>query len=84
MPKSPSDVKNVWSMRISYVRPLWPSGPGSHGPRSAYAMNPSASTGRAIPSVRRVASSTSATITVATMRSITLNGCAVGNRSVTY
>ena len=32
MPKSPSLVKNVWSIRISYVSPLWRSTPGSQGP----------------------------------------------------
>ena len=32
MPKSPSVVNTVWSIRISYVSPLWRSGPGIHGP----------------------------------------------------
>ena len=34
MPKSPSVVNAVWSIRISYVSPLWRSGPGIHGPPS--------------------------------------------------
>ena len=45
-------------------------------------MKQSASTGRAMPSVRRVASSTSTTTTVATVMSIAVSGCAVGKRSV--
>ena len=42
------------------------------------------STGRAGPSVRRVASSTSSTTTVPTTMSSGLSGWAVGNRVVTY
>ena len=42
------------------------------------------STGRATPSVRRVASSTSRTTTVPTTRSATLRGWAVGNRVAMY